>query len=97
MEYKECFSIFNSSYTDKEIPKDVLLNNIDNNEDKEIIERFVENLFLKYCIKAENINKESEKNFSEIEIIEININNLIKSEKYLYLSIFIMILLLCYI
>ena len=75
MEYKECFSIFNSSYTDKEIPKDVLLNNIDNNEDKEIIERFVENLFLKYCIKAENINKESEKNFSEIEIIEININN----------------------
>ena len=77
MEYKECFSIFNSSYTDKEIPKDVLLNNIDNNEDKEIIERFVENLFLKYCIKAENINKESEKNFSEIEIIEININNLI--------------------
>ena len=52
MEYKECFSIFNSSYTDKEIPKDVLLNNIDNNEDKEIIERFVENLFLKYCING---------------------------------------------
>ena len=75
MDYKECFSIFNSSYTDKEIPKDVLLNNIDNNEDKEIIERFVNNIFLKYCIKAENINKKSEKNFSEIEIIEININN----------------------
>ena len=45
MDYKECFSIFNSSYTDKEIPKDVLLNNIDNNEDKEIIERFVNNIF----------------------------------------------------
>ena len=75
MDYKECFSIFNSSYTNKEIPKDILLNNIDNKEDKEIIERFLENIFLKYCIKAENINKESEKNFSEIEIIEININN----------------------
>lgn len=75
MDYKECFSIFNSSYIDREIPKDVLLNNIDNNEDKEIIERFVKNIFLKYCIKAENINKKSEKNFSEIEIIEVNINN----------------------
>ena len=75
MDYNKCFSLFNSSYIDKEIKKNVLLNNIKNKEDREIIEKFVENVYIKYCIKAKNINKEAEDNFSEIEIIEININN----------------------
>lgn len=75
MDYNKCFSLFNSSYIDKEIKRNVLLNNITNKEDREIIEKFVENVYIKYCIKADKINKEAEKNFSEIEIIEININN----------------------
>lgn len=75
MDDNKCFSLFNSSYIDKEIKKNVLLNNITNKEDREIIEKFVENVYIKYCIKADKINKGAEENFSEIEVIEININN----------------------
>ena len=75
MDYNKCFELFNSSYIDKEIKKEVMLNNINKNEDREIIENFVENVFIKYCIKPEQINKSAEENFSEIEIIEININD----------------------
>lgn len=75
MNYEEIFDIFKSSYVGKEIRKDIILNRLFNAEDKEIIERFVTNIYIKYSVKAENINKKAEKNFEEIQIIEININN----------------------
>lgn len=75
MEYDEIFEMFKSSYVGKKIKKDVILEKLTNSEDKEIVERFVNNFYIKYSVKAENINKKAEENFEEIQIIEIDINN----------------------
>ena len=75
MNYDEIFNDFKSSYIDKEIKKDVILDKLSNLEDKEIINRFVTNAYIKYSIKAEKINKTAEKDFEEIQIIEINISD----------------------
>ena len=73
MNYDEIFDIFKSSYVGKEIKKEVILDKLSHADDKEIIERFVKNIYIKYSVKAENINKEAEENFEEIQILEIYI------------------------
>ena len=75
MNYDEIFDVFNSSYVGKEIKKEVIIDKLSSIDDKEIIERFVANISIKYSIKSEMINKKSEKNFEEIQILEININD----------------------
>lgn len=73
--YDEIFEKFKSCYVGKEIKKDIIMEKILNADDKEIIKRFVNNLQIKYSIKAEYINKEAEENFEEIQVIEINVND----------------------
>ena len=75
MNYDEIFNVFNSSYVGKEIKKEVILDKLSKGDDKEIIERFVTNIYIKYSVKAEIINKKAEENFEEIQILEININD----------------------
>ncbi len=75
MEYDEIFEMFKSSYVGKEIKKDVILEKLTDSEDKEIVERFANSFYIKYSVKAENINKKAEENFEEIQIIEIDIND----------------------
>lgn len=75
MNYNEIFDKFTTSFVGKEIRKDVILDKLSNSDDKEIIERFVTNIYIKYSVKADNINKKAEENFEEIQIIEININD----------------------
>ena len=75
MNYDEIFDVFNSTYVGKEIKKEVILDKLSNIDDKEIIERFVTNIFIKYSVKSEVINKKADENFEEIQILEININN----------------------
>lgn len=75
MDYDEIFEMFRTSYVGKEIRKDIILEKLINSENKEIVERFANNFYIKYSVKAENINKEAEKNFEEIQIIEVDIND----------------------
>ena len=75
MEYYEIFEMFKSSYVGKGINKDVILEKLTDSEDKEIVERFANSFYIKYSVKAENINKKAEENFEEIQIIEIDIND----------------------
>lgn len=75
MEYDEIFEMFKSSYVGKEIKKDVILEKLTDSEDKEIVERFANSFYIKYSVKAEDINKKAEENFEEIQIIEIDIND----------------------
>ena len=75
MNYDEIFDEFNSSYVDKEIRKDIIIDKIFNSDDREIIKRFVNSAFIKYTIKADKTNKEPKINFEEIQILEIDINN----------------------
>lgn len=73
--YEEIFEIFNTFYLGKEIRKDIILDKILNLEDKEIIEKYANNFHIMYSIKADKINKKSEENFEEIQIIEIDIKD----------------------
>ena len=73
MNYNEIFDIFKSSYVGKEIKKEVILDKLFNVDDKEIIERFVTNIYIEYSVKAKNINKKAEENFEEIQILKIDI------------------------
>ncbi len=75
MNYNEIFDKFTTSFIGKEIRKDVILDKLSNSDDKEIIERFVTNIYIKYSVKADNINKKAEENFEEIQIIEVDIND----------------------
>lgn len=75
MNYDEIFNIFKSSYVGREIKKNIIIEKIINKDDKDIINRFVKDIYIKYSIKSEEIKKEAEKNFEEIQIIEININD----------------------
>ena len=75
MNYNEIFDKFTTSFVGKEIRKDVILDKLSNSDDKEIIERFVTNIYIKYSVKADNINKKAEENFEEIQIIEVDIND----------------------
>ena len=73
MDYDEIFEMFRTSYVGKEIRKDIILEKLINSENKEIVERFANNFYIKYSVKAENINKEAEKNFEEIQIIDLHL------------------------
>ena len=73
--YDEIFDKFTTSYIGKEIKKDVILDKLSNNDDKEIMEKFITNIFIMYSVKAEKINKKAEENFEEIQILEINISD----------------------
>ncbi len=73
MNYDEIFDIFKSSYVGKEIKKEVILDKLSHADDREIIERFVTNIYIEYSVKAENINQKAEENFEEIQILGINI------------------------
>ena len=75
LNYDEIFDNFATSFVGKEIKKDVILDKLSNNEDKEIIKNFINNIYIMYSIKSEVINKKADKNFSEIQIIEVEINN----------------------
>lgn len=75
MDYDEIFEMFRASYVGKEIRKDIILEKLTDSENKEIVERFVNNFYIKYSVKAEDINKKAEENFEEIQIIEIAIND----------------------
>ena len=52
MNYDEIFDIFKSSYVGKEIKKEVILDKLSNVDDKEIIERFVTNIYIEYSVKG---------------------------------------------
>ena len=57
LKYDEIFDTFKSCYVGREIKKNIILEKIINKDDKEIIDRFVTNIYIKYSIKAEIINK----------------------------------------
>ena len=73
--YDEIFEMFKTSYVGKEIKKDIILNKLSNNEDKEIIEKYANVFYIQYSIKAETIHKKASNNFEEIQIIEIQKND----------------------
>ena len=75
LNYDEIFDNFATSFIGKEIKKDVILDKLSNNEDKEIVKSYINNIYIMYSIKSEVINKKADKNFSEIQIIEVEINN----------------------
>lgn len=68
----------NPCYVGKKIEKELNLNRI-SNEDNEIFRKFVNSVIIKYVIKPQKIGlkeyKTDQEDYSEIQIIEININN----------------------
>ena len=51
LNYDEIFDDFATSFIGKEIKKDVILDKLSNNEDKEIVKSYINNIYIMYSIK----------------------------------------------